>query len=234
MRPEKLVSAHVEGDNGEGVRGSAAFLDLARDPEIVELVSGVIGDDVILWGCHVFCKPAGEGYETPWHQDGHYWPIRPLANCTVWVALEESTVENGCLRVIPRSHAGKQLHEHLHEDRNDLTLNQRLADGTFDEASAVDLRTAAGPDVAARRLHDPRRGSQPLGQAPHRRRAALHAVDFGVRARTAPGRRQDRRAGQLRAPAAVAGAAAWTAAGATTSTSGTAADGCAEAAPQIR
>src|SRR5712671_1080110 len=58
VRPEKLVSAHIEGDNGEGVRGSRAFLDLARDPEIVELVSGVIGDDVILWGCHVFCKPA--------------------------------------------------------------------------------------------------------------------------------------------------------------------------------
>jgi hypothetical protein len=95
---------------------------LARDPEIVDLVSGVIGDDVILWGCHVFCKPAGEGFETPWHQDGHYWPIRPLANCTVWVALEESTTENGCLRVIPRSHAGKHLHEHLHEDRTDLTL----------------------------------------------------------------------------------------------------------------
>ena len=144
VRPEKLVSAHVEGDNGEGVRGSRAFLDLARDPEIVDLVSGVIGDDVILWGCHVFCKPAGEGYETPWHQDGHYWPIRPLANCTVWVALEESTVENGCLRVIPRSHIGQRLHEHLHEDRSDLTLNQRLAADTFNEASAVDLELQPG------------------------------------------------------------------------------------------
>jgi len=144
VRPEKLVSAHVEGDNGEGVRGSDAFLELACDPQIVELVSDVIGDDVILWGCHVFCKPAAEGYETPWHQDGHYWPIRPLANCTVWVALEEATAENGCLRVIPRSHAGKQLHDHLHEDRTDLTLNQRLADGSFDEASAVDLELQPG------------------------------------------------------------------------------------------
>jgi len=144
VRPEKLVSAHVEGDNGEGVRGSRAFLDLARDPEIVDLVSGVVGDDVILWGCHVFCKPAGEGYETPWHQDGHYWPIRPLANCTVWVALEQSTVENGCLRVIPRSHVGHRLHEHLHEDRTDLTLNQRMAAGSFDEASAVDIELQPG------------------------------------------------------------------------------------------
>jgi ectoine hydroxylase-related dioxygenase (phytanoyl-CoA dioxygenase family) len=159
VRPEKLVSAHVEGDssdgpnrdgvhregvNREGVKGHRDFLALARDPEIVELVSGVIGDDVILWGCHVFCKPAGHGYATPWHQDGHYWPIRPLANCTVWVALEPSTVANGCLRVIPRSHHAQQLHPHLHEDRHDLALNQRLADGTFDEGEAVDLELQPG------------------------------------------------------------------------------------------
>jgi hypothetical protein len=147
VRPEKLVSAHVQrtqGDNGEGVRGVSQFLDLARDPQIVELVSGVIGNDIILWGCHVFCKPAGQGFETPWHQDGHYWPIRPLATCTVWVALEPSTTANGCLRVIPQSHLGQVLHEHLHEDRNDLTLNQRLAAGSFDEATAVDLELQPG------------------------------------------------------------------------------------------
>ena len=144
VRPEKLVSAHIEGDNGEGVRGSRRFFELAQDPEIVELVSDVIGNDVILWGCHVFCKPAHEGYETPWHQDGHYWPIRPLANCTVWVAIEPSTVDNGCLRVIPRSHRDRVLHEHLYEDRSDLTLNQRMADGTFDEAQAVDIELQPG------------------------------------------------------------------------------------------
>ena len=144
VRPEKLVSAHVQGDNGEGVHGDARFLALARDPRIVELVSGVLGDDIVLWGCHVFCKPAGDGYETPWHQDGHYWPIRPLANCTVWVALDPSTIENGCLRVIPRSHRARTLHEHLHEDRADLTLNQRLAAGSFALRDAVDIELEPG------------------------------------------------------------------------------------------
>ena len=149
VRPEKLVSAHVEragtaADNGEGVRGVVAFLDLAREPEIVEQVAGLIGPDVILWGAHVFCKPAAEGFETPWHQDGHYWPIRPLATCTVWVALEPSTRANGCLRVIPGSHVGQVLHPHLHEDRADLTLQQRLADGSFDVAQAVDIELQPG------------------------------------------------------------------------------------------
>ena len=147
VRPEKLVSAHLQGGangNSEGVRGSDHFLRLAMDPEIVELVSGVVGDDLILWGCHVFCKPAGDGFETPWHQDGHYWPIRPLATCTVWLALEPSTRANGCLRVIPGSQRGRQLFGHLHEDRTDLTLNQRLAPQSFDENSAVDLELQPG------------------------------------------------------------------------------------------
>ena len=144
VRPEKLVSAHIEGRNDEGVTGSQKFLQLAMHPPIIDLVEQLIGPDIILWGCHVFCKPASEGYETPWHLDGHYWPIRPLANCTVWVALEPSTQENGCLRVIPGSHTAKQLYEHLHEDRNDLTLNQRMAEGTFDESQAADLELQPG------------------------------------------------------------------------------------------
>ena len=147
VRPEKLVSAHIDRaatDNGEGVRGVADFLALARDPAIVDLVSQLIGPDVILWGAHVFCKPAGEGYETPWHQDGHYWPIRPLATCTVWVALEPSTRANGCLRVIPGSHRERRLHPHLHEDRSDLTLQQRLAADAFDESAAVDIELEPG------------------------------------------------------------------------------------------
>lgn len=144
VRPEKLVSAHIEGRNDEGVTGSQVFLDLAMHPDIVDLAAAVIGPDVILWGCHVFCKPPQDGFETPWHQDGHYWPIRPLATCTVWVALEDSDTDNGCLRVIPGSHAGQRLHPHLHEDRTDLTLNQRMADGAFDEVEAVDLVLAPG------------------------------------------------------------------------------------------
>lgn len=148
VRPEKLVSAHLAGRGGranaEGVRGQAAFLELAMDSQILDAVEQLIGPDIILWGCHVFCKPAGDGHETPWHQDGHYWPIRPLANCTVWVALEESSVDNGCLRVIPRSHLARVSHPHLHEDRQDVALQQRLADDAFDAGTAVDLELLPG------------------------------------------------------------------------------------------
>lgn len=144
VRPERLVSAHIEGRNAEGVRGSADFLELARDPAIVERVAELIGDDVILWGCQIFCKPGGDGLETPWHQDGHYWPIRPLATCTVWVALDPSTRENGCLRVIPGSHRDRALLPHLREEREDVVLNQRTEDSAFDAGTAVDIELEPG------------------------------------------------------------------------------------------
>jgi ectoine hydroxylase-related dioxygenase (phytanoyl-CoA dioxygenase family) len=143
VRPEKLVSAHLE-KGSEGVKGSRAFLDLARDKELVELISDAIGADVILWGCQVFCKPGGDGLETPFHQDGHYWPIRPLATCTAWIALDPSKKENGCLRVVPGSHTGRKLFSHLREDRQDLVLTQRIKDPAFDESQAVELELEPG------------------------------------------------------------------------------------------
>ncbi|MEO1491047.1 MAG: phytanoyl-CoA dioxygenase family protein [Pseudomonadota bacterium] len=142
VRPEHLVSIHVQGKNAEGIVGSNAFLEIAQDPDILDLVEAAIGPDIILWGCHLFCKPAGDGLEVPWHQDGHYWPIRPLATCTVWIALEASDRENGCLRVIPGSHEPAVLKDHMREEGGALT--QRLGHDDFDEAAAVDIELEPG------------------------------------------------------------------------------------------
>jgi len=130
VRPEQLISAHIARDSAERVKGSDELLRFACDPGTVGLVTPLIGPDVILWGCQIFCKPGGDGMAVPWHQDGHYWPIRPLATCTVWLALDASTSENGCLRVIPGSHLGKKLYDHMREEREDLVLNQSVKTST--------------------------------------------------------------------------------------------------------
>ncbi|MBC8290942.1 MAG: phytanoyl-CoA dioxygenase family protein [Planctomycetes bacterium] len=143
-RPEQLVSIHIDGRNAEGVAGDSEFLAVARDEAILDMVEQCIGPDVILWGCQAFCKPSGDGMEVPWHQDGHYWPIRPLATCTVWIAIDDSVVENGCLRVIPGSHRERLLWTHEKQDRSDIVLNQSVADARFNESTAVDVELQAG------------------------------------------------------------------------------------------
>jgi hypothetical protein len=143
VRGEKLVSAHVSRNPNEGVRGNRIFLEFANDPDILDLVECVIGPDIILWGAHMFSKPAGDGKEVPWHQDGHYWPIRPLATCTVWVAIDDSTRENGAMQYIPGSHRSG-LYKHLTDTSDALALNQVMAPGLIDEAKARDDELEAG------------------------------------------------------------------------------------------
>lgn len=147
-RPEQLVSVHIGnqkvGQNAEGITGHQAFFDVATDSDILDIVEQLIGRDLILWGCQSFCKPAGDGMEVPWHQDGNYWPINPLATCTVWIAIDDSVAENGCLRVIPGSQREQKLFAHAKEDRDDIVLNQRVCEGEFQAADAEDIELEAG------------------------------------------------------------------------------------------
>lgn len=115
------------------------FLSIARHPTILDMVGQVIGPDFALWNSSFFAKPAGNGKRTPWHQDGEYWPIRPLATCTVWIAVDAATPENGCLRVIKGSHKSGKLRKHRTVDADDVTLHQELMPDEYDESQAVDL-----------------------------------------------------------------------------------------------
>lgn len=140
-------------------------LSFARDPLILDMVEKIIGPDIILWNMSFFAKPARKGRRTPWHQDGEYWAIRPLETCTVWIAIDDATVENGCLQVIPGSHRERRLFSHGHNPSPDLTLGLELRPETFDESTAVDLVLEAGQvslhDVYLAHGSEPNRSDRP-------------------------------------------------------------------------
>ena len=97
---DQMFTPHLRRGQSQGLKGNNDWMDYLRHPAILDMVAQCIGPDFLLWGTTVFGKPAGSGKEIPWHQDGEYWPMRPLATCTVWIAVDDSTTENGCLRVI--------------------------------------------------------------------------------------------------------------------------------------
>ena len=121
-----------------------AFLKFARIPEILDMVEQLIGPDFALWNSSFFAKPAKIGSKTPWHQDGEYWPVRPLATCSVWVAVDHSTEENGCLRVIPGSHKNRRLGPHDYNGADGLSLPLELKSDEYDESSAEEIVLRAG------------------------------------------------------------------------------------------
>ncbi len=115
------------------------FLKVAKEPQILDMVSQLIGDDIALWNSSFFAKPAKNGHATPWHQDGEYWPITPLATCTVWIALDHATEENGCLQVMPGSHKKQQLLQHHTNNSDNITLNQELDSDFYDSSRAHNI-----------------------------------------------------------------------------------------------
>jgi Phytanoyl-CoA dioxygenase (PhyH) len=143
VRPEQLVGAHIKNSKDTGVRGRGELLDFAQHPDLLDIAEQIIGPDLILWGSQVFSKPARDGMAIPWHQDGQYWPMRPLSTVTVWIAVDPATTENGCLRVIPGTHE-QGLMPHETNDSDGLALNQGVAKGAFDEREAVDIKLEAG------------------------------------------------------------------------------------------
>lgn len=73
---------------------------------VLDLVEPLLGPDIALFSSHFICKPSGDGRRVPWHEDSAYWKnlIQPADIVTIWLAIDPSTRENGCMYVIPHSH----------------------------------------------------------------------------------------------------------------------------------
>ena len=142
--PESLICPHLPYGEAHDEVAAQEWLSCCMHPEILDKVEQLIGPHIVLWGSQVFCKPARVGREVPWHQDGQYWPIRPLATCSAWIALDDVDAENGCMRFIPGSHRSGSIHAHRISDRKDVVLNQEIEPTLLDEMQARDDCLRAG------------------------------------------------------------------------------------------
>lgn len=139
-----MLGPHLQNPGAQGVKGSRDWLEFATQPEILDIAAQLIGQDLIIWGTTIFGKPARVGKATPWHQDGDYYPIRPLETISVWIALDDVTRENGCMRFIPGSHKARKSYSHHWEEDDAFTINQVCDAEHFDENTAHDLVLEAG------------------------------------------------------------------------------------------
>jgi ectoine hydroxylase-related dioxygenase (phytanoyl-CoA dioxygenase family) len=134
VRPENLGHIYLKDD--------PFWVRLVSDERLVDLASVFIGPDVALFASHYISKPPFSGQPVLWHQDGAYWPLEPMQVVTLWLSVDESTPENGCMRVIPGSHRGK-----LHSIRKNTEVQSVLgseSDVEVDESDAVDLILSPG------------------------------------------------------------------------------------------
>ena len=143
VEPDRIINPHLDGGRPHRLRGDRAFHDIAHDARILDMAGAVMGPDLVLLFTHLFCKPPESPRTVPWHQDGPFWPIEPMASCTVWLALDKVDAGNGAMQVIPGSHL-EHYRPHELVDDPDSTLNREIRVRDFDEGKAHTIELEPG------------------------------------------------------------------------------------------
>lgn len=98
-----------------------------RNPKILDAVEQLIGPNIFCWGSQFFAKDAGDNAYVSWHQDGNYWGLSSIDVVTAWVALTPSTIESGCMNVVPGTQNRHAQHIDTFEENNLLSRGQEIA-----------------------------------------------------------------------------------------------------------
>ncbi len=105
---------------------------LARHPKLLDVVEDLLGSNIQLYYSMMMMKPPRQGFAAPWHQDFAFFVHDRAALVGCQVYLDDSTLENGCLRVVPGSHK--------------LGLLNHFKDGRFTEVLQGDTSAFDDPN----------------------------------------------------------------------------------------
>jgi non-heme Fe2+,alpha-ketoglutarate-dependent halogenase len=100
---------------------------IVRHPRILDAVEQILGPNILCWASQFFAKDPGDNAYVSWHQDGNYWGLSSVDVVTAWVALTPSTIESGCMNVVPGSQVRRVEHTDTYSDDNMLSRGQEIA-----------------------------------------------------------------------------------------------------------
>lgn len=132
---DDLIDAVVSADdrrNGYSINTyhlvCQGLYDLGLEPRILDLVTDILGPDLVCWGNHLFAKLPQDPMEVPLHQDAVYWPFTSTRSVTVWLAIDDADDANAAMHFVPGSHRhGPLVHDELELDGTRV-LGRRVRD----------------------------------------------------------------------------------------------------------
>lgn len=163
MSSENIVNPHIRLPLNVSEN---SFFALGTHPALIQMVSEFIGPNVVLWQSHLIYKKPVVGKHLKWHQDSHYFPLIPMNTVSVWIALEDCDVSNGCMSYLPGSH----LHAYNHSATPlVVAFKWFIDDPSFDESSKIDVIRTKG-QIA---IHDGRMAHTSYANTSNRSRSAV-------------------------------------------------------------
>ena len=117
--------------------------ELATHPTILDQIEEILGPNILIHSSSIFSKKPNDNFYVSWHQDGYYIGLNKSKLVSAWVALSDSNMENGCLRVIPETHLKKYKHKEEKDERNMLSSGMMISERLYED-QALDIVLKAG------------------------------------------------------------------------------------------
>jgi len=124
--------AKVVAAGGDSYSISSAHLkygrvwDILANARIAACMRDLLGENVVGWGSHFFCKMPKDGKKVAWHQDSSYWPLTPSKAVTAWLAIDDADTENACMRFVAGSHHHGAMTFRPSDPKEHNVLNQTI------------------------------------------------------------------------------------------------------------
>jgi hypothetical protein len=140
-----LTTLHRKDGGLQALNIRDDWVDLVTLTDLLDMLEQLMGPDICLWDQILFDKPPRQKQKIGWHQDGLYWPIRPVQTTAVWMSLDGSTREKGCLKVVRGSHRNRAFYAHVDCTGDDTeAFEVVIPDSIFDPNDVVDIVLEAG------------------------------------------------------------------------------------------
>ena len=128
----ELIENKIPGELEKSGRYNAHLIsplldDVTHNSKILDIVQSLIGENILVCGTTLFIKNPNEKGFVSYHQDAKYIGLEPYNWVTAWVAITDSNVENGCMRMWSGSHKNKlKEHNQMFNEDNLLTRGQTV------------------------------------------------------------------------------------------------------------
>jgi phytanoyl-CoA hydroxylase len=125
---------------------SPLIRDTLAHPAIVDVLTQVIGPNVKAMQSMLFTKGEGKPGQA-WHQDEYFIPTRDRSLTAAWIALDDATIQNGCLWALPGSHRRGVIYPARDQDDERFDCTIEAYDFPYTDDDAVPLEIPAGAVV---------------------------------------------------------------------------------------
>ena len=149
------------GESGRGPRTIHQYVNMWKRDKDYErtihnpLIAGAAREllrtpEVRLWHDQIISKPPRDNAHFRFHQDFYFWPLSHPSIASCWLALDDATVENGCMHVIPGSHRDPRFSPEAHAaevaaaERREPEKTERQKIAALDASYGVPVEIKAG------------------------------------------------------------------------------------------